>query len=90
MASDYSNFPRRYFPDGDGQRVIVGLTVDETSEFEQLDTHQAYQSDRDVDDRGTARQRWLELYAKHAAAWDQWTRQSKLDRTMPSAALAAG
>src|SRR5262249_41291557 len=80
MLRDSANFPRRYLANGEGHRVIVGLTPDETSEFEALDRHQgdplhgAAASDRPV------MTRWLELYAKHAAAWDDWMRQSKVDR----------
>jgi hypothetical protein len=29
--------PRRYVVDNHGRRVLVGLTIEETSEFEQLD-----------------------------------------------------
>ena len=36
--SDHSHdSPRRYFVDGSGRRVLVGLTIEETSEFEALD-----------------------------------------------------
>ena len=36
--SDHSHdLPRRYFVDGSGQRVLVGLTIEETAEFETLD-----------------------------------------------------
>jgi hypothetical protein len=36
--TDLSNAsPRRYFVDNHGQRVLVGLTIEETSEFEELD-----------------------------------------------------
>jgi hypothetical protein len=36
--SDHSHdSPRRYFVDGSGQRVLVGLTIEETCEFEALD-----------------------------------------------------
>lgn len=80
MLRDSANFPRRYLANGEGHRVIVGLTPDETSEFEALDRHQgdplhgAAATDRPV------MTRWLELYAKHATAWDDWMRQRKVDR----------
>lgn len=30
--------PRRYFVDRDGRRVLIGLTLEETTEFETLDS----------------------------------------------------
>ena len=34
---DFKNAPRRYFVDGYGRRVLVGLTFEETFEFEALE-----------------------------------------------------
>jgi hypothetical protein len=60
--------PRRYFVDRVGRRVLIGLTVEETFEFETLDAA--------WDEKGgptTIREkRWLELYSKHNQAWRQW------------------
>jgi hypothetical protein len=39
MTSDRGHLPRRYFVDGSGRRVLIGLTIEETSEFETLDNH---------------------------------------------------
>jgi len=73
-------FPRRYYVGKDGHRVLVGLTVEETFEFEVLD-----ETPPVVGEGGRARNglegmpvterevRWLELYTKHASAWKQWS-----------------
>jgi hypothetical protein len=70
--------PRRYFVDAVGRRVLIGLTIDETQEFEDLDREQA--GHRSVSDMGEAaasspgqgEQRWLVLYEKHESAWRSW------------------
>ena len=80
IATDNANFPRRYVPNGEGHRVIVGLTLAETSEFETLDRHHADPMHH-VASNGrplTGMQRLLELYAKHATAWDAWMRESRV------------
>ncbi|WP_321576326.1 hypothetical protein [Bradyrhizobium barranii] len=41
MTSPTYNAPRRYFVDGGGRRVLIGLTPEETFEFERLDSEQA-------------------------------------------------
>jgi len=68
--------PRRYFVDGDGQRVLIGLTIEETSEFETLDSLPALDESGAWNEDGvpstTREKRWLELYTKHDAAWRQW------------------
>jgi len=81
-GSNSANFPRRYFADDQGHRVIIGLTRDETSEFEALDSHHAEtQQSVPVDGRRTiGMKRWLELYAKHATAWDAWMKKSRVGR----------
>ena len=70
-------FPRRYYVDTHGHRVLIGLTVRETAEFEALDEPSPV-----ADEGGLARNgleampitevRWLELYTKHAGAWQLW------------------
>ena len=67
--------PQRYCVDKDGHRILVGLSVQETFEFETLDDIAP------LDETGariawsegvptTSREmRWLELYQKHDAAW---------------------
>ncbi len=59
--------PRRYFVDGDGHRVLVGLTFEETFEFEALDGPAAGAVDACLDEV-----RWRALYDKHVEAWKDW------------------
>jgi hypothetical protein len=83
--------PRRYFVDSDGRRVLIGLTLEETLEFETLDSLAA------PDDGGNHRapsengipvrareERWLELYGKHDTAWKQWMAKARPDRRASS------
>jgi hypothetical protein len=87
MTNPREHSPRRYFVDGNGHRVLIGLTVEETFEFEALDNR------ADVDDLAgraawdengvptTARERrWLELYSKHDCAWMDWKTKIQDDR----------
>ena len=78
MTSPRDHSPRRYFVDNNGDRVLIGLTVEETFEFEALDNQPA------VDDLGrlaAAREkRWLELYSKHDCAWMDWKTKIRDDR----------
>ena len=74
---DYS--PRRYFVDKNGRRVLIGLTIEETLEFETLDNLPALdESGNHVawDENGvpttTREKRWLVLYNKHDKAWREW------------------
>jgi hypothetical protein len=84
-GDEYS--PRRYFSDESGRRILIGLTIEETTEFETLDGLSA------SDDSGShiaghaygrtttaRRKRWLELYAKHNAAWRAWLVETCADR----------
>lgn len=71
--------PRRYFVDKGGRRVLIGLTVEETSEFETLDSLPALDEGGNHvawDEKGvpttTREKRWLELYNKHDEAWREW------------------
>jgi hypothetical protein len=84
-SDEYS--PRRYFSDKSGQRVLIGLTIEETSEFETLDNLSA--SDHSSSHVAataygitttTRQERWLELYAKHDAAWRMWLVETCADR----------
>jgi hypothetical protein len=72
---DFKNAPRRYFVDGKGRRVLVGLTFEETFEFEALDGLPV----SDVDTRHDE-VRWRELYGKHDEAWKNWMTKASLDR----------
>lgn len=82
-----NNAPRRYFVDAVGQRVLIGLTLEETFEFERLDSEQMIDHEgvkaAANDDRlwsGAGGRRWLELYEKHEGAWKVWMAQSRTDR----------
>jgi len=67
--------PKRYCIDKDGRRVLVGLSIEETFEFETIDDLAP------LDETGariawsdgvpltTREKRWLELYQKHDRAW---------------------
>ena len=58
-----------YILDGDGNRILIGLTFDETREFERLDELIADLSSAPIDDsRSINERRWLVLYDKHEAA----------------------
>jgi len=69
MTKPKDDSPRRYFVDGNGNRVLIGLTIEETFEFETLDNRPA------LDER-----RWLELYGKHDSAWGDWKTKIQADR----------
>ena len=87
MTSLSNNAPRRYFVDTVGRRVLIGLTLEETFEFERLDTEQlsAQEGRQAASDDGRGRgaiadeQRWLELYEKHEGAWKAWMAQSRME-----------
>jgi hypothetical protein len=91
--TDLSRYsPRRYFVDIDGQRVVVGLTIEETLEFEALDSLVAAGSgignslrEEDSAPAGKQERRWLELYAKHEQAWRKWMadRRANPSRDLP-------
>ncbi|MDA9435735.1 hypothetical protein XH88_28875 [Bradyrhizobium sp. CCBAU 51627] len=79
-----NNAPRRYFVDAVGKRVLIGLTPEETFEFERLDSKpdggrteamRVEHGCRPAPDE----ERWLELYAKHEGAWKLWMTQSRVD-----------
>ncbi|MGX1000779.1 hypothetical protein [Bradyrhizobium diazoefficiens] len=70
---------------GGRRRVLIGLTPEETFEFERLDSGQApgrvqvASGGRDVwPDAGERRR--LELYEKHEGAWRAWMAQSRTER----------
>lgn len=87
MAEPVNNAPRRYFVDAGGRRVLIGLTFEETFEFERLDSQAlAGQKDgqtaREADIRWpvVGQQRWQELYTKHEGAWKAWMAQNRTTR----------
>ncbi|RXT47731.1 hypothetical protein [Bradyrhizobium betae] len=77
--------PRRYFVDAGGRRVLIGLTPEETFEFERLDSGQVPGEVQAASDgRGlrpdAGERRRLELYEKHEGAWKAWMAQSRAER----------
>jgi len=87
MTGLRNHAPRRYFVDAGGRRVLIGLTLEETFEFERLDS----QPVADLADCLVARgegdlwpiageQRWQELYAKHEGAWKAWIAQNRSEQ----------
>jgi hypothetical protein len=65
-----SDSPRRYVVDGAGARVLIGLTVDETREFETLD--RTAERLREGESGKLDQARWQQLYFKHDEAWQAW------------------
>ena len=58
-----------YILDGDRNRILIGLTIDETREFERLDELISDLSSAPTDDsRSINERRWLVLYDKHESA----------------------
>ncbi|UGY13089.1 hypothetical protein [Bradyrhizobium septentrionale] len=72
MSDLRGHSPRRYVVDVSGRRVLVGLTLEETSEFEGLDTSLPQLPDRGEQGASAVEGRWLELYDKHDKAWIKW------------------
>lgn len=79
--------PRRYFVDNDGRRVLVGLSLEETFEFETLDSLAPLDMGGNhvaEDENGVPtpirEKRWLELYSKHDKAWKLWMAETQHDR----------
>jgi hypothetical protein len=79
--------PRRYFVDEVGRRVLIGLSIEETLEFETLDSLPALDEGANHVAWGenavpttTREKRWLELYGKHDEAWRAWMVETYADR----------
>lgn len=75
MGFPFDQLPKRYGVDENGRRVLLGLSVEETFEFETLDdlapldetgAVMAWRDGVPITDR---EKRWLELYKKHDTAW---------------------
>ena len=65
MASEDDN----YLLDADGNRILIGLTLVETREFERLDELILTVSTATTDaNRSRNERRWLMLYDRHEAA----------------------
>lgn len=85
MIDQRRNAPRRYFVDTQGHRVLIGLSLEETAEFEALDlapTETVQITTETVTGKVAAVDdlRWLELYSKHEGAWRVWIAQSQVGR----------
>jgi hypothetical protein len=75
LGFPFEQLPKRYCVDEKGRRVLLGLSVEKTFEFETLDDLApfdeigmvlAWRDGVPITDR---EKRWLELYQKHDAAW---------------------
>ena len=75
MGFPVDKLPRLYRVDKDGHRVLAGLSIEETFEFETLDDlvplndiggHIPWADTAPITSR---ERRWLELYLKHESAW---------------------
>ncbi|KJC49454.1 hypothetical protein UP09_07030 [Bradyrhizobium sp. LTSP885] len=78
-----NNLPRRYVVDVNGRRVLVGLTLEETSEFERLDASLTllHRDDAGAPEPVTGpERRWRELYGKHDVAWLRWMADLRTSR----------
>jgi hypothetical protein len=73
MHSPRGSSPRRYHVETKGQRVLVGLTREETFEFERLEIAWVFEEGAPTTSR---ERRWLELYRKHEEAWKVWMAQA--------------
>lgn len=86
MTSQRNNAPRRYLVNAAGRRVLIGLTLEETCEFERLDSQADLdQAESQALDEGIlwtalSEQRWLELYEKHEGAWKAWMAKSRAEQ----------
>jgi hypothetical protein len=89
MIAAKQSSPRRYYNNKNGRRVLIGLSEEETFEFEKLDAspaldetgqHMAWTAEGQP---STIREkRWLELYLKHDEAWKAWmVKHSELCRS---------
>ena len=74
-VSPSDHFVSHYIVDK-GRRILVGLSFEETAEFERLDARLPYDgkpiwpSDNSIVPLVPMEMRWLELYRKHRTAFD--------------------
>ncbi len=78
MSSERRIFPRRYQANACQPYTLIGLTLEETQEFERLDHLSLEKHSGDCvwnfdDEPGTPEEkRWRELYLKHETGWSVW------------------
>ena len=61
-----------------GRHVLIGLTYQETLEFQRLDSGDKDGAANPNDLRPADEDlRWLELYAKHDSSWKRWVAASR-------------
>lgn len=78
MSSERRIFPRRYQENFRQSHTLIGLTVDETREFERLDVLSPVDHlgnctwHFEGDPKTPEEKRWLELYRKHEIGWRLW------------------
>jgi hypothetical protein len=73
LVMPQSLFPRRYYIDDDGRRVLIGLTVEQTREFELLELPEPSPG---INQAPFNHGRWHALYRLHQRAWEIWRRKS--------------
>jgi hypothetical protein len=82
VGFSFDELPKRYRIDENGHSVLLGLSIEETFEFETLDelapldetgTYIAWRDGVPITNR---EKRWLELYEKHDEAWKEAVRES--------------
>lgn len=88
MSEPKKDALRRYIVDATGQRVLVGLTISETIEFEALDKPDTRPGADLLGEAARVRQandgeRWVELYVKHERAWSDWMAQTRARSAQP-------
>jgi hypothetical protein len=78
MSSERRIFPRRYEENFRQSHTLIGLTSDETREFERLDRLSPVDHlgnctwNFEGDPKTPEEKRWLELYRKHEIGWRLW------------------
>jgi hypothetical protein len=78
MDSERRIFPRRYLENSRQPPTLIGLTAEETLEFERLDRRSPVDHlgnctwDFESDPKTLEQKRWLELYRKHETGWRLW------------------
>jgi hypothetical protein len=81
VAFPIDQLPKRYRIDENGRRVLIGLSIEETFEFETLasDETGALVAWRDGVPITSREKRWLELYQKHDVAWRELSKKRVSD-----------